>query len=186
MISINKLVIFYKMWLISVHYRPFREASLLNTKPIKPFNCLLLQIHRNGGSPWESQGPSHRRHHQITDERGGDGEGEEAIQKQKGQWHFPTDQTPPPPPTLQRADSKNRIIKREKRCHVLRLWIKRATPSLQCKWAPLSESNGLLSSPFEVSQDCSGTAPWVNARKPTAWGRLQVFNSFTYRVGFSL
>lgn len=31
-------------------------------------------------------------------------------------------------PILQRADGENRLIKRKKRCHVLRLRLKRATP----------------------------------------------------------
>lgn len=78
-------------------------------------------------SPWEGRGLSYRHHHNTssspaTDNRW-EGGGHSATE---GQWHFPTDQTPPPP-TLKRADSKNGIIK-EKRCHVLRLWIKRATP----------------------------------------------------------
>ena len=75
-------------------------------------------------------------------------------------------------PVLQRADSKNRLIKRKKKKEKVSCSStvnQKGNPSLQCKWAPVSRWNGLLSSASEVSQVYSGIALWVTRSKPTAW-----------------
>lgn len=74
-------------------------------------------------------GVSHWHHHYTNNSPATDNrwEGGERLSAALRQWHFPTDQTPLPPPTLKRVDSKSWITK-GKRCHVCRIGIQRATP----------------------------------------------------------
>lgn len=131
--------------------------------------CVIVVIPPGGeavGRPGsDSPTPSlHTNSSAAVDSRWGWGGGRHSATG--GQRHFPTDQTPPPPPNPPKGRRWKQTNKKEEKVSCSSTATQKGNPSPQCKWAPVSLWNGLLSSTSEVSQVYSGIALWVTAPSP--------------------